>query len=111
MPARGSSSSIGASEPLAVEMAVTPLLSHYLYKYRVAKRLRTRGMMTAAKTEVFSALHQAKAGLLVVGQHMAGHGTAIGKMQPDRFRLGDEITDGEYHALADENSVSGPLGA
>src|SRR2546429_1857135 len=32
-------------------------------------------------------------------------------MQPDGFRLGDEITDGEYHALADENSVAGPLGA
>src|SRR5947208_2851960 len=32
-------------------------------------------------------------------------------MQPDRFRLSDEITDGEHHAVADQHAVSGALGA
>src|SRR6266849_2117000 len=56
-------------------------------------------------------LDQPEAGLLIVGQDVTGNRAAIRKMQPDRFRLGDEITDGEYHALADENSVTGALGA
>jgi hypothetical protein len=56
-------------------------------------------------------LDQPEAGLLIVGQAVTGDRAAIRKMQPDRFRLGDEITDGEHHALADEDAVAGPLGA
>ena len=30
-------------------------------------------------------------------------------MQPDRFRLGDQVADGEYDAVADQHPVSGAL--
>jgi len=41
---------------------------------------------------------------------MAGHGTAVGQMQPDRFCLGDEVTNGENDALADQHAVAAALG-
>lgn len=48
-------------------MAATPLLTHFLYKYRVVKRLRTKGMLTKAATPVFRKLHQNKAGIPTMG--------------------------------------------
>lgn len=48
-------------------MVLTPVLTHYLYKYRVGKRLRTHGLLTGAKTTVFSKLHKAKAGTPTMG--------------------------------------------
>jgi hypothetical protein len=32
-------------------------------------------------------------------------------MQPDRLRLGDEITDSEDDAIANENTVARPFGS
>lgn len=48
-------------------MLLTPFLTHYLFKYRVGKRLRTHGMLTGAKTKVFSKLHAAKEGTPTMG--------------------------------------------
>ena len=42
---------------------------------------------------------------------MAGNRAAVREMQPDRFRLGDEVADGEHHAVADQDAVAGALGA
>ncbi len=50
-----------------VAMAVTPLLSHLLYKYKVGKRLRTVGMMSKEGTPVFQTLHKDKAGTPTMG--------------------------------------------
>lgn len=50
-----------------VAMAVTPLLTHLLYKYRVEKRLRTTGMGTTEGTPVFSGLHHGKEGTPTMG--------------------------------------------
>jgi hypothetical protein len=43
---------------------------------------------------------------------MSGHGGAVVGRQPDGLGLGDQIADGEDEpVLADDHSVSGPLGA
>ena len=57
-------------------------------------------------------LHQAEAGLLIVGQRMRGNHSAVLVGQPDFLGLGDQIADGEHHAiLADEDAIAGPFGA
>lgn len=48
-------------------MALTPLLSHFLYRFGIGKRIRTHGMFTTAKTSVFSAMHKAKEGTPTMG--------------------------------------------
>ena len=48
-------------------MGLTPLLTHFLYKYRIGKRIRTHGMFTGAKTAVFQSLHKSKEGTPTMG--------------------------------------------
>src|SRR6516164_8576618 len=67
---------------------------------------RQRGQLDARQR-----LDQPEAGLLVVGQDVTGNRAAVREVQPDRFRLGDEVSDGEHHALADQDAVAGALGA
>lgn len=50
-----------------VAMAITPLLSHLLYRFKVAKRLRTTGMGSTEGTPVFTGLHHGKAGTPTMG--------------------------------------------
>lgn len=45
-----------------VAMALTPLLTHYLYKYRIGKQIRAEG-----DTPVFTALHEKKRGTPTMG--------------------------------------------
>lgn len=47
--------------------AVTPLLTRFLYKWRIGKRLRTHGMFTGKRTTVFSKLHKGKEGTPTMG--------------------------------------------
>lgn len=56
-----------ASATFVLAMALTPLLTHFLYKYKVAKRLRTHGMFTGAASEVFTSLHKEKKGTPTMG--------------------------------------------
>ena len=62
--------------------------------------------------ELRERLHQPEAGRLVVAEHVARHHAAVIEMQPDRLGLGDQVPDGEHHAvLADQHAVAGALGA
>lgn len=45
-----------------VAMALTPVLTHFLYKYKIGKQIRAEG-----DTPVFTALHQKKAGTPTMG--------------------------------------------
>lgn len=56
-----------ASGSFVMAMALTPVLTHFLFKYRIGKRLRTHGMFTGKKTEVFQSLHQIKEGTPTMG--------------------------------------------
>lgn len=51
----------------ALAFALTPVLTHFLYRFRISKRLRTRGMLTAKKSAVFTKLHKDKAGTPTMG--------------------------------------------
>lgn len=51
----------------ALAMVATPVLTHFLFKYRIGKRLRTHGMFTGAKTSVFQSLHKDKEGTPTMG--------------------------------------------
>ncbi|MDD3006167.1 MAG: phospho-N-acetylmuramoyl-pentapeptide-transferase [Candidatus Pacebacteria bacterium] len=51
-----------ASISFAVAMALTPLLTHYLYKYKIGKQIRADG-----DTPVFTALHEKKRGTPTMG--------------------------------------------
>lgn len=46
----------------AVAMAFTPLVSHYLYKYKIGKQIRAEG-----DTPIFTALHEKKRGTPTMG--------------------------------------------
>lgn len=46
----------------AVAMSLTPLLSHYLYKYKIGKQIRAEG-----DTPIFTALHEKKRGTPTMG--------------------------------------------
>ena len=56
-------------------------------------------------------LHQAEAGFLVEAERGAFDRAAVAEMQPDGFRLGDQIADGEDQAVADDDAVAGALDA
>jgi hypothetical protein len=42
---------------------------------------------------------------------VALHDAAIAQMQPDRFRLGDQVADGQHQVIANHHAVAGALGA
>lgn len=48
-------------------MALTPLLTHFLFKYNIGKRIRTHGMFTKAQATVFGKLHESKEGTPTMG--------------------------------------------
>lgn len=48
-------------------MALTPVMTHFLYKYRVVKRLRTKGVWSAQSTPIFNRLHKSKKGVPTMG--------------------------------------------
>ena len=56
-------------------------------------------------------LHQPEPGHLVVGDHVAGNRAPVREMEPDGLGLGNEVADGEHHAVANQNAVAGALGA
>ena len=55
-------------------------------------------------------LHQAKAGLLVIGQRVARHSPPLGRGNPDRLRLRDQIADGgDQPLVVDDHAAAGAL--
>jgi len=61
-----------ATAAFIVTILWTPLLTHYLYKYRAGKRIRNEGT-----TPVFSQLHQGKAGTPTMGGVLIWGTTAV----------------------------------
>ena len=60
--------------------------------------------------EAAERLHQAEPRFEVVAQRVAREHAAIARRQPDRFRLGDQVANGEHKAArADEDPVAGSL--
>ncbi len=45
-------------------------------------------------------LDEPEAGLLVIGEDVAGHRAAIGRGEPDRLGFGDQIADGQDKTVA-----------
>ena len=56
-------------------------------------------------------LHQSEAGLLVIGEHMAGNHFAFVSGEPDRFGFHDEVADRQRHAVADQHRIAAAFGA
>ena len=62
--------------------------------------------------ELGERLNEAEAGLLVVAQHMAGHGAAVVETEPDRLGFRNQVADGQHQAVAaNEHAVAGAFGA
>ena len=62
--------------------------------------------------ELGERLNEAEPGFLVVAERVARHRAAVAQGEPNRFRLGDQITDGEDKAIiATEHAMAGALGA
>ena len=47
----------------------------------------------------------------IEAERMALHHAAVAEMQPDGFRFGDEIADGQHQAVIDQHAIAGALGA
>ncbi len=56
-------------------------------------------------------LHEAEAALLIEPQRVALHYMPAAEMQPDGFRLRDQIADGENQSVADQHAIARPLGS
>jgi hypothetical protein len=66
----------------------------------------------ARKIEAAQGLQQTEAGFLVVTQHMPRGDLSTAGADPYGLRLGDQVTDGQNHAVvADLNAVTRPLRA
>ena len=62
--------------------------------------------------ELGERLHQSESGFLVIAQHVTRHRAAVVECDPDRIRLGDQITDRQDEAVAaNEDAIAGALGA
>src|SRR4051794_32930689 len=53
-------------------------------------------------------LHEAKAGLLIISQHVSGNRSPVMRRQPDFVGLGYEITDREDHAFPNYHPAAFP---
>ena len=79
--------------------------------HEIADLQRGRGAeLQRGHVEAAERLHQAEARFEVVAQRVARQHAAVARRQPDRFRLGDQVADGDDEAaIADEDPVAGPL--
>jgi len=82
----------------AVAILATPIFTHFLYKYRIGKQIRSDG-----DTPVFSALHQKKSGTPTMGGLLIWITVAV---LAAFFWLGDKYLDGSF--LSGLNFLSRP---
>jgi hypothetical protein len=55
-------------------------------------------------------LHQAEAAHGIEAECVAFHHPAVAKMQPDGFRLGNQIADRQHQPVVDHHAIAGALG-
>ena len=95
------------------------LASHGLGRCPSASTTGSPSLASAASPEIqrrqiepAERLHQAEAGLLVIGERMGGNDAPVVARQPDLLGFGDQIADGQHQpVLADDHAAALPLGA